>query len=269
MSKKKYTIRLYLKHDLDLISFCELHMVNLTKAVYCVLSAFAKGETFVITMPPKRQASLEKKRIYYKKIVLDTETDQNAIQLLESIVPGYRNCFIKNLLRQYLCMPITEEFAKDQNAYEELTRMCVSLQSGRKLADAASITKKEAPKRKRKPSAKPKKETEAPLTAEHSDWSRLLQEAQNEMQVSEEQRKPDQALNETSPDSSEIHSDAMTYLPDHNNDTDEKASDQGQISANTVSKTDLSVEVEDDPEEEFDEELDVDELTEIFSGLLG
>lgn len=114
MAKIRYTIRLYRLHDLDLITFVETHEFNIISAIYSSLTAFAKGEVFVIEIPPRRQIQLPKlSRVYTKALVLDTEVDQEAIELLNKIGQGYRNNFLKNLLRLYLCNPLSEEFFKN------------------------------------------------------------------------------------------------------------------------------------------------------------
>lgn len=112
MAKKaRYTVRLYRLHDLDLITFSATHEFNIMRAIYSSLSAFAKDEVFVIDIPPRRDNKLQEfKRVYIKSLVLDTEKDKEAIRLLSMIAPGYRNSFLKHLLRIYLCNPLSEEF---------------------------------------------------------------------------------------------------------------------------------------------------------------
>lgn len=115
MGKVKYRIRLYRVHDLDLITFIETHEFNLTKGVYCALTAFSHSDFFIINIPPKREKNLEiKKRVYSKQLSLDEEKDAKAIEIMNKIAPGYRNNFLKNLLRQYLCTPISETFLNDE-----------------------------------------------------------------------------------------------------------------------------------------------------------
>ena len=94
MSKKRYTIRLYQRHDMDLITFCELYEVSFARAAYCVLKSFVKGETFVLAIPSKKMNSDDElKHLYHKKLILDTEKDKDVIALLENVLPGYKNSF--------------------------------------------------------------------------------------------------------------------------------------------------------------------------------
>lgn len=111
MAKIRYTVRLYRLHDLDLITFLETHEFSVIRGIYSSLSAFAKGELFVIEIPPRREKKLPAlNRVYIKALTLDTEKDKEAVEVLSQIAPGYRNSFMKHLLRLYLCNPLSEEF---------------------------------------------------------------------------------------------------------------------------------------------------------------
>lgn len=112
--KERYTVRLYRLHDLDLITFAVAHQFNIMGAIYAALSAFAKGKTFSFKIPPRRTEKLPQlRRVYIKVLTLDTEKDKDAIGILSNIVPGCRNSFLKNLLRLYLCTPLSEEYFKE------------------------------------------------------------------------------------------------------------------------------------------------------------
>lgn len=112
--KERYTVRLYRLHDLDLITFAVAHQFNIMGAIYAALSAFARGETFSFKIPPRKTEKLPQlKRIYIKVLTLDMEKDKDAIEILSNIVPGCRNSFLKNLLRLYLCTPLSEEYFKE------------------------------------------------------------------------------------------------------------------------------------------------------------
>lgn len=114
MGKKSYTIRLYRTHDRDLITFIETHQFNIVKAVYCALTAFSKGESFVISIPPEREdGQITLARIYTRLLTLDTEEDAEAIEIMDKLKDGSKNNFLKNLLRLYLCNPMSEQFLND------------------------------------------------------------------------------------------------------------------------------------------------------------
>ena len=92
--KKRYTIRLYRMHDLDLITFMETHKFNIIKAIYSCVVSFSKKEYFVIDIPPRSVEEMpELKRRYDKTLSLDYEKDKEAIELLDKIQDGYRNNF--------------------------------------------------------------------------------------------------------------------------------------------------------------------------------
>lgn len=112
--KIRYTVRLYRLHDLELITFAIAHQFNIIGAMYASLHAFAKGETFVFQIPPRKTDSLPAlKRVYIKVLTLDAEKDKDAVEILSRIVPGCRNSFLKNLLRMYLCSPLSEEYFRE------------------------------------------------------------------------------------------------------------------------------------------------------------
>lgn len=111
MSKVRYTIRLYRLHDLDLITFIFTHEFDLMHAVYSAVKAFSNNESFIIKIPPIAASELPQlRRVYTKSLILDTEKDKNAIDMIERIIPGRRNNFFKNLLRLYLMYPFSEYF---------------------------------------------------------------------------------------------------------------------------------------------------------------
>ena len=108
MGKVKKLIRLYRAHDLDLITFIESHEFDFLKAVYCALNAFANDELFVIYIPPRRETEIKLNTRHYRKtLTLDEEKDKKAIEILNKISDGHINNFLKNLVRQYLCVPMS------------------------------------------------------------------------------------------------------------------------------------------------------------------
>lgn len=129
-------MRFYRAHDLDLITFIETHEFNIMHAIYCSLTALSKGEAFVIKIPPRRTEMPQLSRIYNRTLILDTEKDMGAIEILSRIEPGYRNSFLKNLLRQYLCYPMSEEFLLTQSDADYFYNLFAPLREGRREASA-------------------------------------------------------------------------------------------------------------------------------------
>ena len=150
MSKVRYTMRFYRAHDLDLITFIETHEFNIMHAVYSALNAFVSGEVFVIEIPPRRQSTVEYQRVYNRALFLDSERDKEAVELLSSVSPGYRNSFLKNLLRLYLCCPFSEEYFISNDGAEKAMEMTSVFRTDRRVAQAGTIRKKEKRKERKK-----------------------------------------------------------------------------------------------------------------------
>ena len=137
----RYQIRLYKPHDLDLMELVSRHRFCLQKAAYCCLSAFVKGECFLIRIPEQRAEPLPGKKVYARTLRLskEKEQDREIIRLLERIAPGYRNNFIKNLLRLYLMYPATGQFFSSPQGEAFVTERYRCFRNGIPLADAASF----------------------------------------------------------------------------------------------------------------------------------
>ena len=136
MSTVRYPIRLYASHDLDLVTFTLTHEFDIRSAMYSALKAFARGEAFIITIPPSVRELPELRRVYSKSLSLDTEKDADAISILNKIVPGKRNNFLKNLLRLYLAYPFSECFFEDETDQAEFEQKLSGIRSGRKKVRA-------------------------------------------------------------------------------------------------------------------------------------
>ena len=146
MMSKGYTLRFYRIHDLDLITLIETHEINIVKTIYTVLTAYSEGEVFVIDIPPKRMEELPKlSRVYTKKMILDEETDTKAIRVMEKINKGYRNNFLKNLLRLYLCCPLSELFLNDAQDMQYFSDSFSVFKTGKKIVRAGRIRKRKIP----------------------------------------------------------------------------------------------------------------------------
>lgn len=112
--KKKYMIRVYGSHDLDLITYIETRKFNLTKAAYIAVHAFVNKENLIIEAPLKEHPPRHKwRRVYQRALILDTDKDHDAVEMMSRIENGFRNSFLKNLIRLYLRVPATEYFLKD------------------------------------------------------------------------------------------------------------------------------------------------------------
>lgn len=141
-SVKRYSIRLYARHDIDLITFLCTHEFDFIKACYCALSAFIKGDVFIIDIPPKKPDRVLTNKTVFKQLTLDEEMDGDIIELLEKIKPGYRNNFIKNILRLYLCNPISEEALIDETDTSQFMNMFNIFKQNKRRAQAGKVKKR-------------------------------------------------------------------------------------------------------------------------------
>ena len=136
MAKVRYLVRLYSSHDLDLVTFTLTHDFDIVRAIYSSLKAFAKGEQFIIKVPPVVRTLPGLKRVYAKVLFLDTEKDKETVELMEKIVPGKRNNFLKNLLRLYLAYPFSECFFEASDDFELFERKLSVFREGRREVKA-------------------------------------------------------------------------------------------------------------------------------------
>lgn len=172
MSKARITVRLYRMHDLDLITFVELHKLNLNKAVYCALTAFTNGELFFIKIPEKRDSEsiLDLKRVYSFNVILDTDKDKAAIDILNKITKGKKNNFLKNLLRLYLCNPMSECFLENEDDASFFYEKFEIFRKGKKFADLSENT----PKKRNSVPLKNKKEDDTNKTMKEEKESIII-----------------------------------------------------------------------------------------------
>ena len=206
MGKVRFSIYLYRNHDLDLITFMENHEFNLIKALYCALTAFSNDDVFVIKVPPRRNEKLIEKYVYCRQLTLDDEIDAKAIDVLSRIENGYKNSFLKNLLRQYLCNPISDDYLKDKEDAEFFEKKFNMFKKGKRVANAGLIKRKKAyesvllslseePEPKKK---NPRKEKE-----------RKPQPAQSKPKA---ETKPAERKEEKIPDKNDILNDALSFI---------------------------------------------------------
>lgn len=128
------TVRIYKRHDPDLVSLIENYEFDIKKAVYCALSGYMKKEVYIISLPPKREDPYKTGgRIIRGDLRLDDNEDKALIRFITQIPSGERNCAIKTILRLYLRLPVNEEWAQDNN---------LALQGRVRRADAARLEHK-------------------------------------------------------------------------------------------------------------------------------
>ena len=106
----KIRIRLYHYHDLDLVSLYREGRISIPKAVKLTLNAFARKRYVRLETVDKKCEKIAKP-VYMFNIILDEKKDKDAIDLLNKIDKGYRNNFIKQLLR--VCLLYTSPSPRD------------------------------------------------------------------------------------------------------------------------------------------------------------
>lgn len=216
--KKKYFIRLYRAHDLDLITFIQTHRFNLNHAIYVALTSFSNNEVFIIAVPPKRDVVASKlKRVYSYTLVLDVEKDIKAIQVLDKIKNGYKNNFIKNLLRLYLCYPLAEAFLEDEAEMAFFENQFKEFKKNRRLAEAG-FEKKARKKKLSRPDGVNTKSgavslTESPLTLKEEQLiNNIKPDGENSIILPKEQTLPEEVSAKSLEDAVEDDDETITNM---------------------------------------------------------
>lgn len=123
----KIRIRLYFYHDLDLVSLYREGRISISKSVKYALNAFAR-KNYVRLEAGSKKCEKAAKPVYMFNIVLDEKKDKDAIDLLNKIANGYRNNFIKQLLRLYLNFVLPDCYTSAENMSYFSERTCCILE---------------------------------------------------------------------------------------------------------------------------------------------
>ncbi len=99
-------IRLYKRHDLDLIYLYNHKDFSLVKAMKLALYGYVNKEQFLIDTPKDDKGMFvyqnkDKKSIFFR-LTFDPKKDKAICDFIEKMPAGYRNSMIKNLTRNYL-----------------------------------------------------------------------------------------------------------------------------------------------------------------------
>ena len=124
-------IRLYKRHDLDLICLYKHEKFSLVKAMKVALYGYVHHERFFINTPidnmPSQEAMMSamsgidkdsgkiKDKPIFFNLVLNEEYDQDIIDFIQSMPHGYRNSLIKNIVRSYFYGPNLFGYYIDEN----------------------------------------------------------------------------------------------------------------------------------------------------------
>lgn len=98
-SYKQVSIRLYRRHDIDLISLYKNPELNFKAAILMTLNSYAKGESLLFLPAESNIKIKEYKYMYQIFIKIDRAKYTDVINLLDNVKEGYRTIFIKSVLR--------------------------------------------------------------------------------------------------------------------------------------------------------------------------
>lgn len=98
-SYKQVSIRLYRRHDIDLISLYKNPELNFKAAILMTLNSYAKGESLLFLPAASDIKTKEYKYVYQIFIKIDKAKYPDIINLLDNVKDGYRTIFIKSVLR--------------------------------------------------------------------------------------------------------------------------------------------------------------------------
>lgn len=109
-------VRLYARHDLDLIALKKNTYFDFNKCLKLAVIAWARGDKYTIPSPTTKINDEELKDI--KPIGLHFslgKSEEDVIEALKHIKYGYRNSFLKNLFRYYMSEPILNIYLDSTN----------------------------------------------------------------------------------------------------------------------------------------------------------
>ena len=126
----KIEVKLYSYHDMDLVSLYKTGRVSFPETTRQILNSYANKEAYKVRLFEVDEKRLTRypsdsyRKYYHYHVVLDEKDDADAVGLLKRITPGYRNNFIKAILRQYLCGAFISDYSIDGDSrfFDEMSR---------------------------------------------------------------------------------------------------------------------------------------------------
>ena len=149
----KIEVKLYSYHDMDLVSLYKTGRVSFPETTRQILNSYANKEANKVRLLEVDEKRLTRypsdsyRKYYHYHVVLDEKDDADAVGLLKRITPGYRNNFIKAILRQYLCGVFISDYSinGDSKFFDEMSRR---FQGDREERDIKLERKKKRKKQK-------------------------------------------------------------------------------------------------------------------------
>ena len=104
---KNVTIRLYRRHDIDLIALKCANGFSMNQMIRNSLLAYLNGEPSSIVYPAIEipMSNLPQMTQLHLSLDLENEDDARIYEYISEIQPGYRNSIIKQLIRYYCVSP--------------------------------------------------------------------------------------------------------------------------------------------------------------------
>ncbi len=106
-------MRIYRRHDLDLIGLFANDNFKFEEEVANSLRAYVRKEETKIIIPTTHSFSKCVNPKSQVNIILDEKQDKDVIDFLFSVPSGNRNSFIKSVFRNYINAPYFEAFTSD------------------------------------------------------------------------------------------------------------------------------------------------------------
>ena len=190
---KKIEVKLYYYHDIDLVSIYRSADISFPDATKKALKAYAEGKAFKIKVGEKKEKRTHEiyKKCFHYYIALNEEKDKEIIELLNNITFGYRNNFIKTVLRHYLGCELSAEYLTN-NDQAFLDRRAEILAAGKETVEVKHA-KRESEKAKEEESTLIQGAKEAAKedekTGQKEERKEGREEQKNERKVEPEERK--------------------------------------------------------------------------------
>lgn len=107
-------VKLYNYHDLDLVCLYRYGQLDFRQAIRMVLNAYGRQYYFRLSAgPPVLEKAI--RNSYTILVPLDEKQDIDALQVIRRISLGYRNNFVKTVLRGYLGLYVPEDFLNSKS----------------------------------------------------------------------------------------------------------------------------------------------------------
>lgn len=160
----KIEVKLYFYHDMDLVTLYRSKALDFPEGTRAALNAYAQNRALRFEMHPKerKEKDYEYRKYFHYFVTLDEEKDKAAVDLIRKINFGYRNNFVKTILRQYICASLPAEYLTDGDQ-EYLDSRSETLGEGRETV------RPEREKKERKPKAKKAEQTAKPIKPEKEE----------------------------------------------------------------------------------------------------